>query len=165
MERDSLLRRVCQSVHGNNCRQWGREPAPHVCQVLEDATTGSLPRGQHHQSTVVQSLVWSHFLGQFIAVLWNTQHDPTIAQGAAFAFAVSEDLVSWSTAVALPLPEGLPAGQLAYPSLLDPVSGPAFDTVGQGPLLFFGLANPDGTGLRDHWDSLMRLPIQFSRAN
>ena len=167
----------------------------HVCQVLEGGEQG-LPRGQHSHPMVVQGLVWSSFLRKHIAVLWNTGHDPTVCGGAPFLFALSDDLLTWSEAAALPMPPGLPngtksgqypiqvhqftpvfglhittcgimvlllgAGSLAYPSLLDPSSTSRnFDVVGQTPSLYFGLANPAGTSLRNHWDALVRVPLDF----
>eukprot|EP00038_Savillea_parva_P012153 m.202629 g.202629 ORF g.202629 m.202629 type:complete len:499 (+) comp21829_c0_seq1:87-1583(+) len=141
-------------------------PDRHICTVLEDGPS-PLPRGNtSHQPTVNQGLVWSVHLNQFVAVLWNTRPDPSIAGGAVFAFATSPDLVTWSPPQPLPLPRDLPAGHLMYPSLLDP-DAPArgdtsFDTIDATPWLYFGLANPAGTTLAHHWDALVRVPLEWS---
>ena len=151
----------------------GADVSPFICHVLEDGPMG-LPRGQHAQPTVNQGLTWSSYLNQFIAVLWNTRHDPTIGGGAPFVFALSDDLISWSAVAPLPLPVsfsgrgGLPNGSLAYPSLLDPAAqhepGQSFDVVGRTPWLYFALANPQGTPQLDHWDALVRVPLDFGDA-
>lgn len=147
---------------------WGSSSSSHVCAVLEDPLPPArgLPRGAHHQPTVNQGLVWNVETAEFIAVLWNTGHDPAIADGAPFAVATSKDLISWSEPVPLPLPPDLPDGQLAYPSLLDPDAlsrgHTSFDTIDNSPTLYFGLANPLGTTLANHWDSLIRVPLRFS---
>jgi hypothetical protein len=89
----------------------------HTCAVLEDPVSPrsvGLPRGAHGKPTVVQGLVWSTHLSAFVAVLWNTDRDPAVAGGATFAYAVSNDLIEWSEPSALPLPSGIPLGQLAY---------------------------------------------------
>jgi hypothetical protein len=147
--------------------------SPHICSVLEDQPHG-LPRALpppgvccRGKPMVMQGLVWSSYLVRFIAVLWNTAHDPTIGSGAPFVFALSKDLLVWSDVALLPLPHDLPNGSLAYPSLLDPMaakgSGASFDVhvVGKTPWLFFGLANPVGTGMHNHWDALVRVPLDF----
>ena len=88
----------------------------HTCAVLEDPVSPrsvGLPRGAHGKPTVVQGLVWSTHLSAFVAVLWNTDRDPAVAGGATFAYAVSNDLIQWSEPTALPLPSGIPLGQLA----------------------------------------------------
>jgi hypothetical protein len=139
----------------------------HICRVLEDPTTPrrGLPRGADHQPTVNQGLVWSIPQQAFVAVLWNTRRDPTIAGGAPFAVAISRNLIDWSDPLPLPLPESLPDGQLAYPSFLDPDAqhrgDTSFDTIDSTPSLYFGLANPPGTGLRNHWDALVKVPLQW----
>ena len=148
----------------------GADVSPFICHVLEDGPMG-LPRGHNAQPTVNQGLTWSTHLNQFIAVLWNTRHDPTIGSGAPFVFALSDDLISWSAVAPLPLPVsfaghgGLPNGSLAYPSLLDPAAqhepGQSFDVVGRTPWLYFALANPQGTPQLDHWDALVRVPLDF----
>jgi hypothetical protein len=54
----------------------------------------------------------------------------------------------------------IPNGSLAYPSLLDPASTSRnCDVVGRAPSLSFGLANP--AGLKDQWDALVRVPLDF----
>ena len=137
---------------------------PHLCSVLEDSAQG-LPRGQHGHPTVNQGLVWSTYLKKFIAVLWNTGHDETIGSGAPFVFALSDDLIRWSDVAPLPLPVDLPNGSLAYPSLLDgaaqhdSAARKGFDQVGRTPSLYFALANPKGTGLMQHWDALVSVPL------
>ena len=149
----------------------GTDISSHICSVLEDQVQG-LPRAIppagvccRGKPLVLQGLSWSNFLAKFIAVLWNTAHDPTIAGGAPFVFALSENLLEWSNVAALPLPS-LPNGSLAYPSLLDPSAarggpGTSFDVVGQFPSLYFALANPAGTGIKDHWDALVRVQLDF----
>lgn len=148
------------------------DTAPHICSVLEDQPHG-LPRAVpppgvccRGKPLVLQGLSWSSFLSTFIAVLWNTAHDPNICGGAPFVFALSDDLLQWSDVSALPLPP-LPNGSLAYPSLLDPAAetggaGTSFDVVGQSPSLYFAVANPAGTGMRDHWDALVRVQLDFA---
>ena len=148
-------------------------PDSHICRVLEDEPSGrGLPRAQpargvccRGKSLVAQGLVWSRYLHKFVIVLWNTAHDPSIGGGAAFVFALSDDLIVWSRVAPLPLPH-LPDGSLAYPSLLDPAAesggpGTSFDVIGRTPWLFFGLGNPKGTGIADHWDALVRVPLDF----
>jgi hypothetical protein len=144
----------------------GADVSRHLCTVLEESATG-LPRGQRGKPLVNQGLVWSEYLSKFIAVMWNTGHDVTIGGGAPFVFAISEDLLRWSDVAPLPLPQNLPTGSLAYPSLLDPsmqhspMARKGFDRVGRTPSLYFALANPKGTGIRQHWDALVSVDLDF----
>lgn len=74
-------------------------------------------------------------------------------------------MIEWSKPTALPLPLNLPLGQLAYPSLLDESAQSrgdiSFDTIGATADLYFGLANPAGTTLAQHWDALVRVPLTW----
>jgi hypothetical protein len=149
----------------------GADTSFHTCSVLEDQVRG-LPRAVpppgvccRGKPLVLQGLSWSEYLSKFVGVLWNTAHDPTIAGGAPFVFALSDDLLAWSSVASLPLPQ-LPNGTLAYPSLLDPMAerggpGTSFDVVGRYPSLFFAVANPKGTGIKAHWDALVRVQLDF----
>jgi hypothetical protein len=99
----------------------GADVSPHICSVLEDQPQG-LPRAYPPKTVccqgkpmVTQGLVWSSFLRKFIAVLWNTGHLASVGGGAPFVFATSDDLLAWSAVAPLPLPDNLPAGNLAYP--------------------------------------------------
>ena len=144
------------------------DAAAHICHVLEDELEG-LPRARppagvccQGKPLVAQSLVWSTHFRKFLIVLWNTAHDPSICDGTPFVFALSHDLLRWTAVAPLPLPNDLPNGNLAYPSLLDPATASqSFDVIGKTPSLYFGLANPKGTGMRDHWDALVRVPLRF----
>eukprot|EP00039_Didymoeca_costata_P022442 m.4518 g.4518 ORF g.4518 m.4518 type:complete len:406 (+) comp3004_c0_seq1:56-1273(+) len=134
----------------------------HLCVPLEDMDNG-LPRGAHHQPLVNQGLVWSDYLNSFVGVFWNTGHDVTLGNGYAFLVATSKDLLTWSTMK--PLYNGSNSEyQHFYPTLLDPgisLGYRNFDVIGKQAELYFTQAAPKGTSMKNTWNSLVRIPIEF----
>lgn len=135
------------------------DPAGHVCTPVSYAQIEKM----------TSSLSYSDYLGRYVLVGMSGQYDPLRAAVVwGFYYSTSTDLVTWTDRRLLmeaPLPWVCPTGaeqQVAYPSLLDPLTRSRnHETIGQRPLLYFTRLNdPCGDPIGQDRD-LIRIPIEF----
>lgn len=135
------------------------DPAGHVCAPVAYAQIEKM----------TSSLTYSTYLGRYVLVGMSGQYDPlraTVVWG--FYYATSTDLLTWSDRRLLmeaPLPWVCTTGteqQVAYPSLLDPLSSARnYDTIGRQPLLYFTRLNDPCGGPVGQDRDLVRMPIEL----